>query len=353
MIIDEFQAPGKMFQVLNENGEIVNSSYEPKLSDDELKQFYEWMLISRRADDKAVSLQRQGRMGTYAEVKGQEAAQIGSSYALRDNDWMVPAFRELTAFLVRGIPIEYVFAYWMGNENGNTFEQKTTFPVSIPVGSQTTYAMGLAWASKIKKEDQVTLVYFGDGGSSEGDFHDSLNFAGVFKAPIVFVCQNNQYAISVPRSKQTAAETIAQRANGYGFKGILVDGNDVLAMYAATKEAVENAQKGIPTLIEAFTYRLGAHTTSDDPKKYRKDKELEEWKLKDPIIRLQKYLQSKKLWNEDYEKELQEKVETIVSEATKKAEAMPLPSIEDLFNYTYQDMNDNLKEQLEDMKKWK
>ena len=218
-------------------------------------------------------MQREGRIGTYASIWGQEAAQVGSALALTDGDWIFPSFRESGVLVARGYPLWMLYRYWTGDERGMSApEGLNVFPMSVPVGTQIPHATGAAWAMKLKGHKNVAAVYFGDGGSSKGDFHEGLNFAGVFKVPCVFLCQNNQWAISVPRSSQTAAKTIAQKGFAYGMEGLQVDGNDVVAVYKATKEAAEKARSGGgPTLIECFTYRLDDHTTADDSSRYRSD----------------------------------------------------------------------------------
>jgi pyruvate dehydrogenase E1 component alpha subunit len=217
------------------------------------------------------------------------------------------------------------------------------------VGSQPPHAVGAAWAAKLRKEKICTIVYFGDGATSEGDFHEAMNFAGVFRTPTIFFCQNNHYAISVPRRLQTASRTIAQKAVAYGFGGVQVDGNDVFAVYAATKEAREKAVSGGgPTLIEAFTYRFGPHTTADDPNKYRENAEVEEWKARDPLARLEKYLQKNGLWSEDLERTAKAEAEAAVNKAVQEAEEFPPPRVEDMFEYTFAEMTPDLKRQMED-----
>ena len=265
----------KHYNILDSNGQVITEENIPSFSEGELLYLYRTMLFSRIIDEKTLSYQRQGRMLTYAPNIGQEATQVGSAYAMEKNDWLVPSFRELGAWLVKGVPLKNIFLYWYGNEWGSYMpEGVKVLPVSVPIASQLQHATGIGMANNIKGEKNVVVAYVGDGGTSQGDFHEALNFAAVFKAPVVFIIQNNQYAISVPRKKQTASKTLAQKAIGYGMPGILVDGNDIFAVYSATKEAVKQARKGEgPTLIEAFTYRLGAHTTSDDPTKYREDEE--------------------------------------------------------------------------------
>ncbi|MBU1197010.1 pyruvate dehydrogenase (acetyl-transferring) E1 component subunit alpha [Candidatus Micrarchaeota archaeon] len=345
-----FEAQIEYLQILDEKGN-VDASLDPKLDELTLKKMYETMVRSRAMDKKAISLQRQGRCYTYVPTEGQEAAQVGSVMASKKEDWMVPAFRENAAYLAKGVSMRTLFLYWMGHEEGSRFEKdQNCFPVSIPVGSQVGHAVGLAWAAKIQGKRQAAITFFGDGASSEGDFHESANFAGVFQIPCVFICQNNQYAISTPRARQTRSETIAQKAIAYGFEGIQVDGNDVLAMYVATKKALEKGYAGKgPTLIEAITYRIAAHTTSDDPKRYRDEAEVEAWRKKDPIARFQTYLKKNGFWNEAYEKEVQEKAAREVEEAVKKAEGFQA-NPEDMFKYLYQDLTPDLRQQMQEMK---
>jgi len=353
MLTDDFDPlKGKMFQVLDKDGN-VNKGLEPKIESDKLIAAYKTMVLTRIADEKAVRLQRQGRLGAYPPSRGQEASQVGPALALDKEDWVVWAFRELGALLHRGVPLWKLFLYWMGNEEGSKFDGNVHItPSAVPVGSQVPHASGIAYAARYKDERSVVLCYFGDGGTSEGDFHEGLNFAGVFKLPVVFLCQNNQYAISVPRRQQTAAPTIAQKAVAYGFPGIQVDGNDVLALYVAAKEAVERARKGEgPTLIESFTYRMGDHTTSDDATRYRKTEEIAYWTERDPIPRFKKYLMAKRLWDENKEKGWQEEATRSVEEDVKRAESHKPPTLADVFAFTFAQMPDDLKEQLETLRK--
>lgn len=339
---------GKFLQVLDKEGH-VDKLLEPKLSTNDLKKIYEIMVLTRLADDKALKLQRSGRMGTFAQVLGQEA-QVAVGLAMKKEDWFFPSFRELGILLCRGSPLEHFYLTFMGCEEGNrTPKEINNFPVSVPVGSQTVHAVGVAMAAKIKGDKVVSVVAFGDGGTSEGDFHEAMNFAGVFKAPCVFFCQNNQWAISTPRSMQTASKTIAQKAIAYGFQGIQIDGNDSLAIYAATKEAVEHARAGKgPTLIESLTYRVGAHTTADDPTLYRTEKEVKYWQERDPIKRFKIYLQKKGIWTKKYEDNLTKKCTKQIEEAVAKAEKIAAATKpEDMFKYMYEKMTPVLQEQLE------
>lgn len=327
----------------------VDESLEPDLDKGTLEKIYRTMVLTRLFDDKALKLQRQGRMLTFASSLGQEATTVGSAFALKPDDWFFPAFREQGVEIARGIPVKLIYIYWMGSEDAYIELPPKNFPIAIPVATQIPHAVGAAWAAKIKKENIASIVYFGDGATSEGDFHESMNFAGVFKAPTVFICQNNQYAISLPRERQTASKTLAQKALAYGFEGIQVDGNDALAVYSATKAALEKARSGGgPTMIECFTYRMGAHTTSDDPTKYRQMAEVEEWKRKDPIKRFQIYLEKKGIWSQDYEDKLTKELTAEIEKAAEEAEAYK-PRVENMFKYVYAEMPPSLKEQMDEL----
>lgn len=338
---------GKMFQILDQDGNVADEKLIPDISDAELVRLFKIMLFTRTIDRKALMYQRQGRMLTYAPNEGQEACQIGSAYALEQRDWMAPSFRELGAWLTRGVDLETIYMYWYGNEMGSKVPINIRIlPVSIPISSQMLHAVGLGYGAKLRGLDEVAVAYFGDGGTSEGDFHEAMNLAGVYKTPTVFLCQNNQWSISVPKQFQTASETYAQKAYAYGFKGIKVDGNDILAMYAATKEAVEKARRGDgPTLIEAYTYRLGPHTTSDDPKRYRKDEEVEAWREKDPVKRFRIFLEKGGLWNEEMEREYLAEKEAEVESVFKEIERKGNTEFDDIFLYQYAEMTPLLKEQ--------
>jgi pyruvate dehydrogenase E1 component subunit alpha len=280
--------------ILDSDGNL-DEALDPALSADDLRRLYRAMVLGRRLDERMVRLQRQGRIGTFAPIKGQEAAQIGSVFALRPADWMVPSFRETAAMIWRGWPIEKLLLLYSGHlEGGQPGPEQHDLPVCIPVATQMPHAVGLAYAVQYRGDDAVVMAYCGDGATSEGDFHEALNFAGVWSVPIIFVVQNNQWAISVPLKKQTHSATIAQKALAYGFPGIQVDGNDVLAVYAASRDAVARARAGEgPTLIECVTYRLGVHTTADDPTKYRAQEEVTAWERKDPLTRFTAYLEKR------------------------------------------------------------
>ncbi|MBI2084824.1 MAG: pyruvate dehydrogenase (acetyl-transferring) E1 component subunit alpha [Candidatus Aenigmarchaeota archaeon] len=340
----------EMFQILNEEGKIVNTRDMPKLTNDEIKAMYEYMVLSRAFDDVALKLQREGRMLTYASLLGQEASQIGSALAMHKEDWFAPSFRENGVFITLGFPMDALYQYWAGDERGMTIpEDMNALPVAVPVGTQIPHAVGLAWASKLQGKKSVAVVYFGDGATSKGDFHEGMNFAGVFKIPCIFICQNNQWAISVPRKRQSASDTLAEKAFSYGFEGVLVDGNDVFAVYKVTKDAADKARAGKgPTFIECYTYRMENHTTADDWKKYRDPAEVEMWKRKDPVERLRKYMESEGIWNENYEKGVWEKAKVKVAEAVKKFEAVEPPKPTDMFEDVYAELPEELEEQKKD-----
>ena len=335
-----------------------DSKREPKLSPAALKEAYRYLVMVRILDDRMLSLQRQGRIGFYVPSKGEEACQVGSAMALEKRDWVFPAYREPGGALVRGLPLETIIAQAYGNakdpQRGRQMpshygsKDVHLVTVSSPVGTQIPQAVGAAWAAKIRKDDIVTMTYFGDGATSEGDFHAAMNFAGVFKAPTIFFCKNNQLAISVPVARQTAAKTLAQKALAYGFEGVRVDGNDVLAVYAATKAAVDKARAGGgPTMIEAVTYRMGPHSSSDDPTRYRSKEEVEAWQKRDPIDRMRKYLELKGLWSEADDAKLRAELEDLIQATVREVERHPPPPIESLFEDVYAEMTPQIKEQMD------
>jgi pyruvate dehydrogenase E1 component alpha subunit len=328
--------------ILDSDG-ALDDALDPHIPPDELKRMYRAMLLARRLDERMVKLQRQGRIGTFAPLKGQEAAQIGSVAALTPHDWMVPSFRETAAMLWRGWPIEKMLMFFAGYlEGGQPAPDQRDLPITIPVATQLPHAVGLAYAVQYKDDDAVVMAYFGDGATSEGDFHEAANFAGVWHVPVVFVCQNNQWAISVPLKKQTHSRTIAQKALAYGFPGIQVDGNDLFAVYAATREAVARARAGEgPTLIECVTYRLGVHTTADDPTKYRSDDEVKAWEKKDPLTRFVPYLEKKGLAAAG----LEEEIDAEIAAAVQRFEATPPPDPVTIFDHVYAERPAHLEAQ--------
>ncbi len=336
--------------ILNENGE-MDASLEPHIPEEIHLKLYRTILLGRKFDERLLNLQRQGRIGTFAPISGQEASQLGAVALLRSSDWMVPAFRETAAEIWRGRSLESVIIYNNGyNEGAEIPQEINNLPISVPVGSQILHAVGLGWAAKYRQTDDVAMTFFGDGATSEGDFHEGLNLAGVFQAPVIFVCQNNHWAISIPVAKQTRSKTLAQKAIAYGIPGIQVDGNDILAVYAAAKEAVDRARAGLgPTLIECVTYRMAMHTTADDPKRYRTEEEVEKWRERDPIVRYQKYLVDKGLLSPDkiadIESEVLEEIQAAVDRAEEQMKTLGDPI--DMFEHAYGRMPAYLKEQKE------
>ncbi|SDX40115.1 pyruvate dehydrogenase E1 component alpha subunit [Marininema mesophilum] len=318
------------------------------LSEEKKLAFYQWMVMVRHFDRRSVILQRQGRIGTYAPLEGQEAAQVGSALALSAEDWIFPSYREHGVAMLAGLPLTHILLYWMGRVEGNrTPKGVRILPPYVPIATQIPQAMGAAWAAKLKKESSVAVAYFGDGATSEGDFHEALNFSGVFTLPAIFFCQNNGYAISVPFSRQSAVPTVAERAAAYGMKGVKIDGNDVLASYQATREAVKRARAGEgATLIEAVTYRKGSHTTADDASRYREKAEVDEWvEGKDPLARYEQLLYSEGLLDDEKKMSWEGQCREQIDQAVKEAEAMPAPPPTHLFDHVYDELPTSLRRQ--------
>jgi pyruvate dehydrogenase E1 component alpha subunit len=340
--------------ILDENGQ-VDRDLEPDLPDSLLLKLHRAMVLGRRFDERMLTLQRQGRIGTFAPIKGQEASQLGAVAVLETEDWMVPCFREAAAEVWRGKAMEHILMVYAGyNEGGFIPENANNLPVSIPVGSQTLHAAGLAYGIKVRGKHQIAMCFFGDGATSEGDFHEALNFAAVFQVPAVFICQNNHWAISVPRSRQTRSRTLAQKALAYDMPGIAVDGNDVLAVYAAAREAADRARAGNgPTLIETVTYRMSVHTTADDPKRYRTDEEVEEWTRKDPITRFQKYLKDKGLLSEVGIEAVEEEVKAEIKEAEERWARLMEKPVDPLvmFEHAYAEILPHIESQREELRR--
>ncbi len=310
------------YTVLDADGNLDKSN-EPEVPKEDLVALYELMCFSREWDHRRLKLQRQGRIGTFAPAHGQEAAQAGSIYCTTDDDWFCPSFRESVGYFWRGADPVDDLLYAAGFEEGmNIPAGARVLPICIPIGTQYTHALGTAWAEMKDGTQNVAITYGGDGSTSEGDFHEAINMAAVLKAPVVFFIQNNQWAISVPRQWQTASQTIAQKAIAYGIPGVQVDGNDILAVIKATREAVARARAGEgPTLIEAVTFRMNVHTTADDPKKYRTREVEEEWAGKDPIVRFRQYLTKKRLWNQKKQDEMEARITAQIDQAIEDFEA--------------------------------
>jgi len=350
MIFDQYDPrEDKILRIIDNEGEVINKELMPDLDDETIIKAYKSMLYARVADQMAVSFQRQGRMYTYPPILGQEAIQIAAGQLIREEDWLAPAFRELAIMMAKGVTLKEIFLYYMGNEHGSKFSKaKHVLPICVPIGSQLLHATGIGYSIKYQKKDEVAFTFVGDGGTSEGDFSEALNFAGVWNVPVIFTIQNNQYAISVPVKSQTKSVNLAVKALGFGIPGIKVDGNDFFAMYVAYKEAFDNARAGKgATLIEALTYRKGAHTTSDDPSKYRTKEEEQEWDKTDPLVRLKKYMDKKGIWHEDEEKLIEEYKQEIDLQFT-EAENFGAYPLDDVFQYMYVDMPEGLKKQKAD-----
>ncbi len=312
----------------------------PSMSDDQVLAGLRLMMLTRAFDTKAMSLQRQGRFGTFSQVTGQEASIVGSASALDPRiDWVVPQYRELPALLRQGLPLSSFMLYFMGNLAGSRIPDNVKIlPIQISLAAQIPQAVGLAWGLQLQQTGGVVIVYFGDGASSEGDFHEACNLAGVLKAPVVFMLSNNGWAISTPRHKQSAASSLAARAPGYGFPGVVVDGNDLLAVHAVTSEAVARARGGEgPTLIESVTYRMGPHNTADDPTRYVVASELDSWKPLDPIARVQRHLTARGLWGDDQRQVVEAELSAEIEDALVIARAAPPPNASQLFDYVYAD----------------
>ncbi|WP_338473248.1 pyruvate dehydrogenase (acetyl-transferring) E1 component subunit alpha [Niallia sp. XMNu-256] len=346
VIADQFQ----MFQILNEEGQVVNEAAMPDLSDDQLQELMRRMVYTRILDQRSISLNRQGRLGFYAPTAGQEASQLATQFALEKEDFILPGYRDVPQIVWHGFPLYQAFLWSRGHfEGGQIPDGVNVYIPQIIIGAQYIQAAGVALGLKKRGKKAVAITYTGDGGTSQGDFYEGINFAGAYKAPAIFVVQNNQFAISTPREAQTAAPTLAQKAVSAGIPGILVDGMDPLAVYAATREARERAINGEgPTLIETMTYRYGPHTMAgDDPTRYRTSDLDNEWEKKDPLVRFRKFLEAKGLWNEEKENEVIEQAKEEIKEAIKKADGAPKQKVTDLIDIMYEDLPQNLKEQKE------
>jgi pyruvate dehydrogenase E1 component alpha subunit len=315
---------------------------------EEMRRLYSDMIEARTYDHKCMALQRQGRLATYAPFEGQEAAQIGAAAALRSDDWVAATYRDAALMWRAGYPWSLLVAGRTGDERGGQPpEGVNILPPSITVGGHMIHAVGLAWAEALHGSNRVALTSFGDGATSEGDFHEAMNFAAVFNTPTVFLCQNNGFAISYPRAEQTRSESIAIKADGYGMPGVLVDGNDVAAVLDAVGSAVARARNGEgPTLIEAVTYRLGPHTTADDPGRYRDEDEAEGWRERDPLERIRLLLERAGGWTPEWQAELHARATEVIEKAVEIAEALPQPTAEEMLLRMYQQPTRPIEDQL-------
>jgi len=338
--------------ILDEHGNL-DQELEPAIPGARLIELYRAMLLGRRFDERMLALQRQGRIGTFPPTKGQEAAQMGAVFNLYPTDWLVPAFREAPAELWRGRSMESIIQYYNGFNEGTIIpKEQRDLPMAIPVGSQILHAAGLGYAIKYRQADEVVMCFLGDGATSEGDFHEGLNCAAVYQIPVIYVCQNNQWAISIPRTQQTRSRTIAQKALAYGMPGIQVDGNDVLAVYAATEEAVQRARSGGgPTLMECVTYRIMMHTTADDPSRYRTEEEVSVWEKKDPLTRYETYLEKKGILAAPEKEEINNEIMASIQAAVDKAEEQMTHSGDplDMFEHLFAESPTELEQQKGDL----
>jgi len=338
----------EQLQILNEDGVLDQSLADGTLNDEDVKSLYEMMIVCRDFDEAAFKLQRSGRMGTFPQNKGQEATTLGAAKAMqRGVDYLVPFYRENPAAFYLGLPMHYVNLFWMGDERGNAIPKQFNMnPLCIAIGTQTLHAVGIAWAFKLRKEPRVVVCFFGDGATSTGDFHEAMNFASIFKLPVVFSCINNGWAISTPTCGQTASQTLAQKAIGYGMPTIQTDGNDLFASYKAHKSAIDLARSGGgPSFIESCTYRLADHTTADDARRYRNGDELSAAQKLEPMIRTRKYLESKGLWNDQLQNKQEDHAKVIVQEVTQYSLNYEAPKFEDIFDYVYEEIPDELVKQ--------
>lgn len=346
--------------VLKGDGTTWDHAREPQLKEDALRAIYATMVRVRMLNERGMNLQRQGRIGFYIGSEGQEAVHVASAAALEPTDWWFPHYRDPGVALLRGATIEQMMHQLYGNAKDMTkgrqmpnhfsFRDQAFFSVSSPLSVRVPQAAGAAYAMKLKRTGQIAVSSFGDGSTSEGDFHVGLNFAAVWKAPVVFLLNNNQYAISVPSEKQTASATYAQKAEAYGFEGIRVDGNDALAVYAATKLAADKARAGKgPTLIECYTFRMGPHSSSDDPKRYVAPELYDTWGAKDPILRFRNYLQHKGVWTQAIEDEIVQRTKGEIQAAIQAAEATPPPDVHLLVEDVYAEVPWHLEQQYQEL----
>src|SRR6266699_679118 len=336
------------YQILDVEGKLVGEM--PDLSAERLLSLYRYMQLGRAFSNKIISLQRQGRATTFGSLAGQEATAVGLAAPLQPQDWLTTSYRELPSLMVKGLPLPTLIYAFRGFTPEHFPKEIHCLPIQIVIGTQMLHAVGLAMAAKISGDKAVAVGVCGDGATSEGDFNEALNFAGVFQAPVVLVVQNNGWAISVPRHRQSAAATLAARGAGFGVPSRLVDGNDILAVYAVMQQAIENARAGHgPMLVETLTYRIGAHTTADDPTRYRDVAEVEAWRAKDPIVRFQRFLGKRGLLDEEQGRRIVEEVEEEVNEAVRIAEAMDPPAPDGFFDWMFAELPPRLQEQREDL----
>lgn len=344
-IVARFEIP--FIQILDEQGNLTAELPEFAQSEATLLHLYKQMVLTRTFDKKAIALQRTGKMGTYASINGQEAISCAIGNALATDDVFVPYYRDYAAQLQRGVTMSDILSYWGGDERGSNFSvNKEDLPISVPIASQCQHAAGVAFAIKYRNQKRVALTTCGDGGTSEGDFYEAMNVAGVWNLPLVFVVNNNHWAISVPLNHQTAAKTLAQKAIAAGFDGIQVDGNDILAMREVVGNAIEKARNGGgPTLIEALSYRLCDHTTADDATRYQPAMEVKCKESFEPIKRFKQYLINQNMWNDEKEMQLLDECSEKVQKAVDAYLNRPKQTIESAFDYHYAQLPEYLIEQ--------
>lgn len=352
-VLNEIESKFEMFQILNEKGEIVNEEHVPDLSDEQLRELMRRMVYTRVLDQRSIALNRQGRLGFYAPTAGQEASQIASHFALEKEDFILPGYRDIPQLIWHGLPLYKAFLYSRGHYHGNQMDGVQALHPQIIIGAQYIQAVGVAMGMKLRGKKSVAVAYTGDGGTSQGDFYEGLNFAGVYNVPAIFFVQNNFFAISVPREMQSKAKTLAQKAVAAGIEGFQVDGMDPLAVYAITKHARERAINGEgPSLIETITYRYGPHTMAgDDPTRYRTEDLDNEWEKRDPLIRFRIYLKNKGLWTDEEEEALIEQAKEDIREAIKQADNTPKQKVSELIEFMFEELPPTLQEQLEEYKR--
>ncbi|UWG48836.1 Pyruvate/2-oxoglutarate/acetoin dehydrogenase complex, dehydrogenase (E1) component, eukaryotic type, alpha subunit [Halanaeroarchaeum sp. HSR-CO] len=327
----------------------VSDLDDVEVDTEEARALYRDMVRARRFDERAVALQRRGWMSSFPPYRGQEASQVGAARAMADEDWLFPTYRSNAMQLTRGVPMSDILLFRRGRPEYYSDHDVNNFPQEITIGTQIPHAVGYAMARDYVGADHATLAYFGDGATSEGDFHEGLNFAGVFDAPVVFFCENNDWAISLPRERQTASATIAEKATAYGFEGVQVDGNDPLAVYETVSDALATARAGKPILVESLTYRQGAHTTADDPERYRDEHErsLPDWRTADPLERTETYLREQDVVDDTVVEQAHAAADAELDEAVAEAENAEVPDPDELFENAYGDLTAPLEAQRE------
>ena len=329
----------EILRIIGDGAGVPDGTVPDALGEKELTQLFRWLVLLRVYDERSVALQRQGRIGTYALYWGEEGTQAGPLFACEDGDWVFPSYRQNAIGILRGVPASTILAWWRGYGGKLGFynpREHRVGPICVPIATHLPHAVGVAWAAKIRGDRTASLSWFGDGATSEGDFHEAMNFASVFKVPTVFFCVNNQWAISTPYSKQTASATIAEKAAAYAMPGVRVDGFDPIACWKATRDALERARAGDgPTLIEAYCYRLMAHGTADDPRLYRDESEVERWRDLEPVGRMATFMKRQGILDDDTEASILAEAKQTIADAVTEMESMPHPGQEILFDHVY------------------